>query len=261
MTTTDHFTGHRPIALVTGAAKRVGLACARALARSGCDLVITYRNSRVEAESAAVQFRALGAHVLLERLCMDDLGAVDIAAHELAGRLPRLDALIHNASAYDTSPLPTLTSEQVLSAFKVNCAAPLMLSRGLAPLLEKSPRPGGGSIVSLGDIHALGEHGLPRRRDYIAYSISKAALAEMTRSLARELAPHIRVNMVAFGVVAWPESGVEADNAAQDAYLRSVPLARAGTPEDAAEAVRWLALDAHYITGQTLRLDGGRSMV
>jgi pteridine reductase len=116
-------------------------------------------------------------------------------------------------------------------------------------------------MVAMCDIHALGEHGLPRSHEYLAYAMSKAALAEMVRSLARELAPRVRVNAVAPGVAAWPESGRESDKAAQQAYLSKVPLARAGTPEECAEVVRWLALEATYLTGEIIRFDGGRNML
>ena len=115
--------------------------------------------------------------------------------------------------------------------------------------------------MAMADVHALGEHGLPRRRGFVAYAMSKAAIVEMVRTLARELAPRVRVNAVAAGVVAWPERGFDADVTSQQAYLRNVPLGRAGTPEIAAEAVRWLAIDAVYVTGQVLRVDGGRSLV
>lgn len=267
MTTSSHgagagsFSKHRPIALITGAARRVGLACARSFADAGCDLVLTYRSSRDEAEHALASLASRGTHVHFERLVMDDLGSVDVFAKSLPDRLPRLDVIVHNASSYERTPLETLTPDELLNAYKINAAAPVLLSRGAAPLLSTSTLAGGGAIVALGDIHAMGEHGLPRRRDYVAYAMSKTALVEMTRSLARELAPNVRVNMVAFGVVAWPESGVESDSAAQESYLRNVPLARSGTPEEAAASVRWLALHAQYVTGQVLRLDGGRSLV
>jgi pteridine reductase len=104
------------------------------------------------------------------------------------------------------------------------------------------------------DMHALGRP----RMGMSAYAMSKAALVEMVRSLARELAPAVRVNGVAPGVVAWPESGYEADRAMQQRYLERVPMKRAGTPEDAAGAVRWLALEAPYVTGEIIRVDGGR---
>jgi pteridine reductase len=106
------------------------------------------------------------------------------------------------------------------------------------------------------DIHAMGRP----RKGFAPYSMSKAALAEMVRSLARELAPEVRVTGVAPGVVAWPEEGFESDPAAQAAYLRRVPLGRSGTPQEAAEAVRWLAMDATYVTGLVLPLDGGRRL-
>ncbi len=116
---------------------------------------------------------------------------------------------------------------------------------------------GGGAVVAMADIHAMG---LPRPA-FSAYAMSKAALVEMVRSLARELAPRVRVNGVAPGVVAWPEQGYESESGAQAAYLKRVPLARAGAPEEAAAAVAWLAMDATYVTGQILRLDGGRSLM
>jgi pteridine reductase len=134
--------------------------------------------------------------------------------------------------------------------------APLILTARLAPLLRESERPGGGSVVAMVDILAMGKP----RRDFVAYSMSKAALAEMVRSSARDLAPHVRVNGVAPGVVAWPDAGAEATPEAQERYLRRVPLGRSGTPEEAAEVVRWLALDATYVTGEIIRVDGGRSI-
>ena len=255
------FSASRPVALLTGATRRVGLASARTFARAGFDLVITHRAPGPESESAATELTTLGAHVLFIPLELSNLAAVDQTSRALASRLPRLDVLIHNASSYERTPLASLTPEDVLAAYRVNAAAPLLLSRALAPLLSASPRPGGGAIVAMADIHALGEHGLPRKRDFAAYSMSKAALMDMVRSLARELAPRVRVNAAAPGVVAWPEKGSEAEAAAQEAYLKSVPLVRAGTPEDAAEVVRWLALDAVYVTGQVVRVDGGRNMV
>ncbi len=243
--------------MITGAARRVGLACAHALARAGHDLVLTYHTSVADAEAARAELAAASAAVRLERLDLNDLDATDAAARRLAADLPRLDVLVHNASSYDQTPLETLTPDDLLRAYRVNAAAPLLLSRGLSPLLRDRR----GSIVALADIHALGEHGLPRRENYAAYAMSKSALVEMVRTLARELAPHVRVNAVAFGVAAWPEAGGESAPELQERYLRSVPMARAGTPTEAAEVVRFLAAEAGYVTGQILRMDGGRSLV
>lgn len=244
----------RPVALVTGGARRVGHAIARALARSGLDLVITYNRSAAEASATARQLATLGAKVRLEQLDLNDLDAVAALGKRLAAELPRLDVLVHNASVYGPSPAASLAVGDVLKNYRVNAAAPLLLSAALAPLLSRSPLPGGGCIVAMCDMHALGRP----RKDHAPYSMSKAALAEMVRSLARDLAPHVRVCGIAPGVIAFPEHGPESDPALQQKYLSRVPLARSGTPDDAAEAARWLALDAHYITGEIVRLDGGR---
>lgn len=139
---------------------------------------------------------------------------------------------------------------------RVNALAPLLLTKHLAPLLTRSAMPGGGCVVCMCDIHAMGRP----RTDFAAYSMSKAALAEMVRSLARDLAPGARAVGVAPGVVEWPDEGHESDEDSQQAYLKRVPLERAGTPEDAAEMIRWLALEATYVTGQVIPLDGGRSL-
>lgn len=246
--------GQRPIAIVTGGTKRVGLASAKALTHAGCDVVITFRGAAAEGESARAELVALGAAVRLERLELSDLAAVSEFGQRLAKDLPRLDVLVHNASSYEQTPLTELSDESLLTSYRTNAAAPALLSALLADRLRGSSRPGGGSIVAMCDMHVLGRP----RRNLLAYSMAKAALVEMVRGLARELAPGARVNGVAPGVVAWPQQGPDANPDMQRAYLSRTPLTRAGTPEDAAEVVRWLALDAHYVTGEVVRVDGGR---
>lgn len=244
----------RPVALVTGAARRVGLAIAQSLAQRGFHVVITYNHSHTEARAAVDQLRTLGGSGAAERLDLDDLGAVEAFGQGLARSAARLDVLVHNASIYGPTTLADVTADEALRHYRVNALAPLLLTKHLAPLLTRSDRPGGGSVVCMCDMHVLGRP----RKDFAAYAMSKAALVELVRSLARDLAPHARVNGVAPGVVAFPESGYESDAAMQEAYIRRVPLGRSGTPQDAAEVVRWLALDAHYITGEIVRVDGGR---
>lgn len=244
----------RPVAMITGGARRVGAAIARELARAGCDVIITARTGVAQAEALAGELRQGGAAARVLALDLSDAAAIEAAARGLVGELQRLDVLIHNASLYAPSPLAALRADEALEHYRVNALAPLVLSARLAPLLARSRLIGGGAIVAMLDMHALGRP----RRDYSAYSMSKAALAEMVRCLARDLAPSVRVNGVAPGVVAWPEAGPESDDASQRAYLARVPLARAGTPEDAARAVRWLALEASYVTGEIVRVDGGR---
>ena len=244
----------RPVALITGGARRVGRAIAGRLAGAGCDLVLTYRTSGDAAREAKRALESAGATVRLEPLDLDDLDAVETFGRRLAGELPRLDVLVHNASIYRPTPLGEVDAASAIRFYRVNALAPLLLSRDLAGRLAESRLPGGGSIVAMADMHVLGRP----RRAFAEYAMSKAALVEMVRTLARELAPRVRTNAVAPGVVAFPEAGYESDPEAQEAYVRRVPLGRAGTPDDAADAVRWLALDATYVNGVVLRLDGGR---
>lgn len=253
--------GERPVAIVTGGAKRVGRAIAVSLAKAGCDIIVTYNTSSAQAEVTAeqVQIDAPRSTIHLRRLDLADLSAVDLFAVQMGEQLPRIDVLVHNASLYEPTPTSRLTPEACERFYRVNAVAPLMLSRAFSSRLGACPLAGGGAIVTMCDIHAMGSLGQPRR-DHLAYSMSKAALLEMTLVLARELAPRVRVNAVAPGVVAFPETGHEADAATQAKYLSRVPLARAGTPADAAEAVTWLALRAQYCTGQVINVDGGRSL-
>ncbi len=254
-------TGNKPVAIVTGGTRRVGAAAARALTAAGCDVVITQRGGPQNAPPPA----DAGSHAAAVDVDLGDLAWVEGLGRELAGALPRVDVLVHNAALYQPTPLASVSAGEALSHYRVNALAPLLLSRALAARLSASAlkdpagRAMGGAIVCMCDIHAMGELGRPRR-DFIAYSMSKAALLEMVLVLAKELAPRVRVNAVAPGVVAFPDTGHESDAAAQGRYLARVPLGRSGTPEEAAAAVRWLALEAGYCTGQVIRVDGGRAL-
>lgn len=247
-------TARRPIALVTGGALRVGRATGLALARGGCDVVFTYRASAEPAKLLVEALRSLGSASEALALDLDDLAAVESFGRTFGAERAGVDVLVHNASIYSPTPLDELAAEEALRHYRVNALAPLLLSRALAPALARSPRPGGGSIICMCDIHASERP----RKNFAAYSMSKAALEQMVRVLALELAPNVRVNGVAPGVVAFPDSGAESDPEMQARYLRRVPLGRGGTPEEAAEAVRWLAMDATYTTGEIVRVDGGR---
>lgn len=257
-----NLTGTRPIALITGATRpgRVGAACAEVFATAGFDLVLPTRSQAAPPNASALG--QAGAATWSPTLDLADANALDAFSIDAARRLPRLDVLVLNASEYFSTPLPSLQIAETERLFRVNALAPLLLARGLAPLLAQSPRPGGGAIVAMSDVHALGGGGQTAqpRRDFIAYAMSKAALAEMIIVLAKELAPSVRVNGIAPGVVGFPETGFESDAAMQARYLERVPMRTAGTPANAAEAVRWLALDAVYCTGVILRVDGGRGL-
>jgi len=263
-------TGNHIRALITGGTRRVGLAVARGIAArsttrgatasggtagGGTTLIVTSRDPEsVEARAAKRELEQAGAVVELEMLDPGDAESISGVAERVALRHGSLDVLVHNASVYDRTPLASLTAAQMSEAMAVNAFGPALLTKALVGLLAASEQPGGAGVVAMADMHVLGRP----RRDLLAYSMSKAALVEAVRSLARELAPKIRVNAVAPGVVAWPEEGSEAGAKFQQEYLARVPLGRAGTPEDAAEVVCWLALDARYVTGEIVRVDGGR---
>lgn len=241
---------NHPVALVTGSARRVGAAIVRRLHAAGYDVVIHHRNSEGEARilQAGLERNRADSTLLLQA----DLSQFDRIPELVAkslDRFGRLDALVNNASAFYPTPLGTVTPADWDDLFAANARAPFFLSQAAAPHLQAR----GGAIVNLVDIHAE----KPLRR-HTVYVMAKAALAMMTQSLALELAPGVRVNGIAPGAVLWPEKGKsEADKASQ---LEATPLRRAGTPDDVAEAVRWLLMDAHYTTGQILKVDGGRSL-
>lgn len=249
----------RPRAFVLGGAKRVGRAISLALAKGGCDVVFTYNTSKEAAEGTAADVRRLGVECEVWPLSLSDPGEAWARADEIASGYGVWDVVVLCASEYVPTPFERLTPDQLNAAYSVNASSQALVLQNFLTGLRTSERPGGGAVVTMCDVHAMGETGLPRK-GMVAYGMSKAALLEMTLVLARELAPKIRVNGVAPGVVAWPESGPDSEPEMQAKYLSRVPLGRAGTVEEAAEAVRWLALDATYCTGQIVRVDGGRSL-
>ncbi|HEU0307188.1 MAG TPA: pteridine reductase [Lysobacter sp.] len=238
----------RPVALVTGSARRIGAAIARTLHAAGYDLALHCRDSRRELEALAAELEGVRPGSTFVQQA--DLAAFDrlpeLVAHTI-GRYGRLDALVNNASSFQPTPVGTATPAQWDMLFASNARAPFFLAQAAAPHLAATR----GAIVNLADIY--GERPL---RGHTLYCMAKAALLMMTKSLALELGPDVRVNAVSPGAILWPEQG--GDAAAQQAMLGRTPLARTGTPEEVAEAVRWLLQDAHYCTGQVLHLDGGR---
>lgn len=245
---------HPPIALITGGARRVGREVALELARAGCDIVLTCLKSYDEGSALAREISAMGRTVWLKELDLAQPQAIAALADELSRTLPRLDILVHNASLYGPTPLEDLDPADAAAMYQVNALGPLLLTARLRTILADSPLKGGGCVITLTDIHAQGRP----RRNFSSYLMSKAALDEMVECLARDLAPSIRVNAVALGVVAWPEADAEMSADEQRRYLKRIPLGRPGEPSDAASAVRWLALSAPYVTGATIRVDGGR---
>lgn len=240
----------RPVALVTGAARRVGATIARTLHAAGYDVALHYRHSADDAHALTEVLQGQRPDsVQLLQADLADIAALPALVDAVLDRHGRLDALVNNASAFHPTPLGEATPAQWNNLFASNAQAPFFLSQAAIPALREAR----GGIVNLLDIYAerpLANHAL--------YCMAKAALAAMTRSLALDLAPEVRVNGVAPGAVMWPADGKPYDD--QQALLARTPLQRAGTPEDVAAAVLWLLRDAPFVTGQVLRVDGGRTL-
>jgi pteridine reductase len=239
--------------IVTGAARRVGAAIVRRLHAEGASVAIHTRSRADEANALAGELgaaRAGSATVVIHDLA-DTAGLPRIIEATVAS-FGRVDGLINNASAYFPTPLATLTEAQWDELAASNLKAPLFLAQAALPELKRRR----GVIVNLIDIHA--DRPL---RDYAAYCAAKAGLAGVTRALALDLGPEVRVNGVAPGPIAWPDApGAEIDAAERARILASTPLGREGGAQAIAEAVHYLAAVADYCTGQILNVDGGRSI-
>ncbi|MFC4765664.1 pteridine reductase [Dyella koreensis] len=240
----------RPVALITGAGKRVGAEIARTLHAAGYDLALHCRRSVNEATTLAAELEQRRANsTLVLQAELADLEALPALIDTTVAQFGRLDALVNNASAFYPTPIGTATPAQWNELFASNAQAPFFLAQAAVPALRESH----GAIVNLVDIYA--ERPLAK---HPVYCMAKAALAAMTRSLALDLGPEIRVNGIAPGAVMWPSDGKPYDD--QQAMLARTPLQRAGSPHDVAGAVLWLLRDATFVTGQIIRIDGGRSL-
>ena len=237
-------------ALVTGGARRVGAEIVRCLHAAGANVAIHCHRSVAAAEALCAELNALrpaSAELFMADL-LDGAALAPLAA-AVSARFGALHLLVNNASSFYPTPFGSVTAQAWTDLTGTNLQAPLFLSQAAAPALRRAR----GSIVNIIDIHGL--RALP---DYIVYSTAKAALMHLTRALARELAPQVRVNGVAPGPVLWPEAGMEAER--QQDIIAHTPLGHIGTPLDVARAVRFFATDAPFVTGQILAVDGGRSL-
>jgi pteridine reductase len=239
----------RRVALVTGGAKRVGRAIVERLAAGGFDVAFTYLTSDNEAVELRTRLEATGVNALAVKADLTHAQrAADTITAAVAGRFARLDVLVNSASLYEPGTLDKTDLSLARRMMAIHFESPLLLAQGFAPLLRSAR----GQVVNMLDL--LAERPWPQ---YVAYCASKAALWNLTLSLARELAPEVTVNGIAPGVVEWPEDHPESE---RQKYLKRVPLARPGTPKDVAETVHFLCTVGNYITGQVIRLDGGRSI-
>lgn len=238
------------VALITGAAHRIGAAIARELHRSGMRLVLHYRQSHQAASALQTELEAERPDsVHLVQAELTDPAAIPALAAEAHRAWGRLDVLINNASSFYPTPLDSVTQAQWDDLLDTNLRAPFFLSQAVAPRLAEHQ----GAIVNLVDIHA--HRPLP---GHPVYSIAKAGLVMLTKSLAVELGPRVRVNAVAPGAILWPEQGMSEE--AQAKILDATLLKRQGTPRDIARTVLFLVRDAEYVSGQVITVDGGRSV-
>lgn len=237
--------------LITGGARRVGAQCVRYLHAQGHNILLHYRSSALEAKDLADELNAQRAGSV--RLLQADLAdseslkvLVDVARDAWGG----VDVLINNASAFYATEFGSVSEGQWHELLASNLKAPFFLVQALTPVLKKK----NGCVVNIVDIHA--ERGLP---GFSVYSIAKAGLVALTKILAKELAPEIRVNAVAPGAILWPEQG-EMNEQQQQEIEAKVALQRVGSPEDIAQAIAFLMSNAAYVTGQVISVDGGRTL-
>ncbi len=238
------------VALVTGAAVRVGRAIAVELAGAGYDVAIHYRNSKEQADETKALVESNGRSCVALHGDLLDEKMPERLIDGVKQSLGRLDLLVNNASLFEPDPDDAFDQQHWRKMMQVNAIAPACLIEAATPMLEQSQS---GQVINLCDISA--ERPWPT---YRAYCASKAALANLTLSYARRLAPGIRVNGVAPGIAIFPDSY---DEATRQRLIAKVPLGREGTVDDIARTVRFLALHGSYITGQIIRVDGGRSIV
>ncbi|MFK7730549.1 MAG: pteridine reductase [Pseudomonadales bacterium] len=240
-------------ALVTGGAQRIGAEICRALHRSGLNLIIHYGRSAHEANALADTLNKERANsAILLQADLQDHAQLQGLAERAAILADDLNLLVNNASAFDSRTLAGTDQQLWQHMHSINTEAPYFLAQALAELLRKNA----GSIVNIVDIHA--RHPL---KNYSAYCASKAGLLGITQSLALEMAPFVRVNAVSPGAILWPEGNEEEfSDQKKQVILEKIPLRDLGKPRDIANAVRFLALHAPYITGEVINVDGGRSI-
>lgn len=238
-----------PVVLVTGAARRIGAEIVRRLHADGYCVAMHCNRSREEADALAAALEPQRPEsTLVLQGDLADAAALPALVERTVSRFGRLDALVNNAAAFAPTAFDATDAAAFDALMATNARAPFLLAQAAAPHLRATR----GAIVNIGDLYAERP-----RSDLVAYAASKAALLGLTRGLAVALAPEVRVNAVSPGAILWPDDG--SDHAQQSRILESTPLARLGTAEEIADAVAWL-LRGGFVTGEVLRLDGGRSL-
>jgi NAD(P)-dependent dehydrogenase (short-subunit alcohol dehydrogenase family) len=232
------------VALVTGSSKRLGREVALGLAKHGADVVIHYRSSESEARQAAEEVEALGRRAITLKADLEDISQIRALFEKTAAQLGRLDLLVNSAASFVQTEFAKTTDKEWSESLDTNVKAPFFCSQAAAPLLKKT----NGCIINFADVGGiLGWTG------YIPHSISKAGVVMLTKCLAKELAPEVRVNAIAPGTITLPDDAPEIEAN----FIKQAPLKRSGRPSDIVQAVVYLAT-AKFVTGHTLVVDGGR---
>lgn len=240
------------VVLITGGAKRVGAAICRMLHAEGAQLMVHYRSSVFEARALQAELN-LSRPDSVEIIQADllDIAALPTLVSKTVKHFGKIDVLINNASSYYSTELGQINEENWLDLMGSNLKAPLFLSQAAAPALRQT----NGCIVNITDMHIERP-----KKGYIVYSVSKAGLVTLTKSLAHELSPDVRVNAVAPGPVLWPDDNPQFDEVYRQRVISQTLLKRIGEGNDVAKAVKFLIVDAPFITGHVLAVDGGRSL-
>lgn len=238
------------VALITGAARRIGATIATTLHGDGASIAVHYRNSATDAKALVERLNTERPDsAALFQADLNDTDALPSLVEKVVAWHGILDVLVNNASSFYPTPPGEITQAQWDDLLGSNLKAPLFLSQAALPALREAR----GAIINLIDVHAQRP-----LRNHSVYGAAKAGLAMLTRSLAKDLAPNVRVNGVSPGAILWPENGM--DDATRESILKQIPLARPGQPEDIAGCVLYLVRDATYVTGQIIAVDGGRSI-
>src|SRR5580765_6380361 len=233
------------VALVTGAAKRIGRAVAVRLAEEGADVVVHYRGSKEEAGEAVAEIEKIGRRAVAVQADLGDVSQIKRLIYEVGKQFGRLDILVNSAANFLPASIVSTTEQVWDASLGTNLKAPFFCAQAAAPLLKRSR----GTIINFADVG-----GLLAWTGYIPHCVSKAGVIMLTRCLAKELAPEVRVNAIAPGTITMPGDPPEWERD----FVKLAPLSRTGKPSDIADAVVYLAT-AEFLTGQVLVVDGGRT--
>ena len=239
------------VILITGGSKRIGASIARYFHKKGFKVILHFNSSKKEAESLKSDLLSIRKDSCMTiQANFSEESSINKAIKEILNTTDTLDVLINNASGFFSTPIETLTKEQWSTLLATNATIPLFLIQALKPKLESS----NGCVINISDSEV--SSGIPR---YSLYAAAKAALESLTKSLAKELAPNIRVNAIAPGIILWPEKD-QMDKEIREQIINKTALGRIGDPKDIA-ATAYLLYKSTYITGQVLKVDGGRSLL